>query len=228
MRSRLALVASDPLDSVASGCPVRMRGLELQSICRACHGLPPLPQRRLARKDTLCFEGDPADRLFAIIEGHLKEERVLEDGRTLGIRLLQPGDLAGAEALVTSSYQCTVQALGSARVCAVPVNAVEEQLRSRAAQGLALVRAFSQQIVELRDAMILLGSMSAEERIRIVLRQLTSTHARGAWLRLPLSRQELADLLGLALGTVSRTVQRFARDGDIELSGRNIRVLRPL
>ncbi len=86
-----------------------------------------------------------------------------------------------------------------------------------------MAAALSNEMCGLRDSMLLLSSMSAVERVRTVLERLLDDAPVGAWVRLPLSRQELGDLLGLALATVSRTVRALERDGCYEVSGRRIR-----
>ena len=54
--------------------------------------------------------------------------------------------------------------------------------------------------------------------------QLIGEVPAGTWVTLPLTRKELGELLGLALATVSRTIQRLARAGLLEVRGRRVRV----
>lgn len=159
-----------------------------------------------------------------MVEGYVRESCTLEDGRTLGIRLVRPGELVGMEAFAFEPYQCTAEALTPARISKIPVADVERTLLNTPAQGVILSRALGREAIELRESMMMVGSMTAEERVRAVLDRLIDSTPRGTWTRLPLSRQEMAELLGLALGTVSRTLQRLARQGLFEVSGRMIRV----
>lgn len=221
--ARLDLRGGAP-DPEGVACPVRERGLELRSACDGCEGRPGAGQRILERHAVLYLEGDRGDSVFGVVEGYVRESRTLEDGRTLGIRLVRPGDLVGTEAFAFEPYQCTAETLTPARICRIPVPDVERTLLRTPAQGVLLSRALGREAIELRESMMMVGSMTAEERVRVVLERLLESTPRGKWTRLPLSRQEMAELLGLALGTVSRTVQRLAREGRFEVSGRMIRV----
>ncbi|MGM0575013.1 MAG: Crp/Fnr family transcriptional regulator [Myxococcota bacterium] len=199
--------------------------MELRSLCARCDGHPPYGQVELQRGGVLHLQGDVADALFLVVEGVLCETHVTEDGRGQGIRLVQPGDATGSEAMVRDEYQCSVEALTRARVCRIPVSDVEARMQDEPSQGPALCRVLASELVGLRDQVMAIGAMTAEERVEAVLRTLTSHAAAGAWVRLPLTRGELGELLSLAQGTVSRCIQRMARAGTLEVRGRRVRFL---
>lgn len=204
-------------------CVVRGAGIELSGRCGGCDGHPGQGQRCLEPKAVVYLGGAEADAVYCVIEGHLKESVTTVDGRIIGIRLVHPGELFGTECLLGGTYQCTVEALTAARICRVSDEELQTVLHERPEQGLALAQAMGRQLQRLRDSMVRLAAMSAEEKIRAVLEELLGDTEVGEWLTLPLSRQELADLLGLSLPTVSRTVRRFEREGSYEVSGRKLR-----
>jgi CRP/FNR family transcriptional regulator len=202
-----------------SPCPLHEKKLHLRASCSTCSGRP-ANQINLQRHGTLYLEGDVADAVFTTVEGFLQETRTLPDGRVQGIRLIKPGDLIGTEGLSQSHYQGTVEAVTHARVCKVQVQAVIDRVRGTPEQGLAVVRALSEEATSLRSAVLLVGAMTAEERVRSLLLDMTDRAAPGEWTKLPITRQELADLVGLAPATVSRVVQRLARSGLVTVRGR--------
>lgn len=169
----------------------------------------------------LHLQGDAATAVFLVIEGTLIETSSTEDGRTQGIRLLQPGDLTGAEAMISDQYQCSVEALTPARVCRVPVSEAEARLEGTSSQGVALCRALTGELMDLRQRIMTVGPMPAQERVEAVLRKLAGDG--GEWVRLPLNRRELGELLALTQETVSRCVQRLKRAGVLQTQGRRIR-----
>ncbi|MBI4821396.1 MAG: Crp/Fnr family transcriptional regulator [Deltaproteobacteria bacterium] len=209
-------------------CAVRGNGIEPRDACASCYGRPPSGQRSLRKGQFLYVEEDPGTHVFPVIEGFLKEEVDLADGRSQGIRILKPGDVAGLEALGAPNYRATTQAITAARVCFVPVAEYRATLGKRADQGLALSSLLTQHVGSLRQSVLRLGAMSAEERIKSVLGELVPTAELGTWVKLPVSRKELAEIAGLSLGTVSRQVHRMARDGLLEISGRRVRLLQPI
>ncbi|MFZ4578056.1 MAG: Crp/Fnr family transcriptional regulator [Myxococcota bacterium] len=200
-------------------CPVCEKKIHLRPSCSTCNGRP-ANQLNIQRHSTLYLEGDVADAVFTAVDGFLQETRALPDGRTQGIRLIKPGDLIGTEALSHGVYQGTVEAVTHARVCRVPVQAVLDRIRGTPEQGVAVVKALSEEATSLRRSVLLVGAMTAEERVRALLLDLTDRAEPGSWTRLPITRQELADLVGLAPATVSRVVQRLARAGLVTVRGR--------
>lgn len=199
-------------------CPLRKAGLEPREACASCTGAAP---RSIGAGQVLYLEGDRGSAIFALIEGSLRESRSLPDGRTLGIRLVAPGEIVGTEALAGDAYQCTVEAMAPSRICAVPIAELRAAIDRRPGQGLRLAGALAAELERLRDAMLELGAMTADERVRSVIERFLGPP--GTWMRLPLGRRDLAELLGLSPSTVSRALKQLERGGFVEVSGRNIR-----
>ena len=175
----------------------------------------------------MCLEGAPADAVLAVVDGYLRESTQTSEGRTASLRLLRPGDVAAADALLHGEYACSIETMTAATVCVVPAERLEDALLEPTEPARALVGALSAQVVALRESARRLVSMTAEQKVRSLLEELTADDPRGSWVELPLTRSALADHLGLALGTVSRTIQRMARSGEIEVRGQRIRWSRP-
>ena len=209
------------------GCPIRDSALMLRGACLSCRGRPRTGQVELRRGAILYVERDDADAIYGLIEGFVRETRTLPDGRTQGIRLACPGDLLGTEILASLPYQCTAEALTDARVCLIRRADLEALHHLRPEQGLELTAALGREAAELRESLLMLGSLSAEERVEATLDRLLGSVPPGQWLRLPLSRAELAEFVGLAPETVSRVIHRLARAGHFEVRGRRVRVPDP-
>ncbi len=206
-----------------SECPIRRSGLQLRRSCEDCQGRPQSGQSTITKGSLLYLERSQSDVVYVLVEGFIRETRTLADGRTQGIRLACPGDLIGSEAFANLPYQCTAEALTDGRVCKIRCSEVEALHAEQPEQGMELTAAMGREAAGLRDAVLLVGSMTAEERVKSILDRLLTSVEPGEWLRLPLSRIELAELVGLVPETVSRCIQRFARAGHIEVSGRRIR-----
>lgn len=208
---------------MSGGCPLFGPTQEPRD-CGSCSHGNGRARTELLPKQLLHLEGDPATTIYGVLEGFLRETRTLEDGRIVGLRILRPGDLVGTETLSRESYQCTVEALTAARLCRATMPELERNLMAQPSEGLRLSRAVEDGAARLRDGMVALGSMSAEERVKSALLQLIGEVPAGTWVTLPLTRKELGELLGLALATVSRTIQKLARAGMLEVRGRRVRV----
>jgi CRP-like cAMP-binding protein len=175
-------------------------------------------------RSTIIDEGDEAKSVFLITEGAVMLSKLLPDGRRQIIELLGPGDVFGLTC--TRVHDASAETLSPTRIVAYDRRHLDE---SPALQQLMHDRMRSQ-ICALHDHAVLLGRKSAAERVATFLMRLLP--GRGgvdcigggkkdeARVRVPLTRQEIADYLGLTLETVSRAFSQLKRDG-ILAYGRN-------
>lgn len=178
----------------------------------------------------VCIEGNPCHHVASIRKGQVKLYKHGSNGRTQVIGTFGPGFLLGYEALHDRPYQSSAEALTDIEVCA----ASREDMASLIGQfpdvALGLVGFLCHRISQLESQTLVLGTFSAGQRLAAYL---LSAHESTAPFghRLPatlnLSRQELADTLGMARETLIRLLNRFATEGLIALRGSSILVREP-
>ncbi len=205
------------------GCPVKEAGIGPSARCDGCDGRPARGQRRIRPRTPICEDGGPATHVFSMISGYAREIRVA-GGQTVGLRLIGPGELIGVDGIWTGRYGCTVEALTAATVCVIDTRSVSSHLDDDAEKRTAIERFLAAQVDQLREIVMRRQAMTAEERVLSLLREVLGAQSPNTWMRLPFSRCELAEHLGLAEGTVSRMIQRLARKGLIEVDGRMFRM----
>lgn len=188
-------------------------------------------RRPLAPGETLFRAGDPLGSVFVASEGAFKTVAVNEAGEehVLGFHL--PGELFGLDAIGSGRHRCDAVALIESRACEVPFSGlagIAAQLPSLQQQ---LLRVMGQSADRDRDHVDALSRRQANERIALFLQGLGERYRRigrpADDFRLPMSRDEIARHLGLALETVSRGFGRLQDEGTIEVAGRRVRVLEP-
>ncbi|MHB8535356.1 MAG: fumarate/nitrate reduction transcriptional regulator Fnr [Sulfuricaulis sp.] len=188
-------------------------------------------RRTLKKGEALYRLGDPLQSLYAISRGALKTTGLIEDGRVQITGFYLPGELIGIDAINTDRHPCSAEALETSEVCDIPYTALEELAQKIPGLQHQLLRIMSREILRDEEMLMLLGRMTAEERLASCLTSFSRRFARlgnaTAEFRLCMSRQDLGDYLGLALETVSRLLSRFQEDGLIGVQGRRI-VLRDL
>jgi CRP/FNR family transcriptional regulator len=201
--------------------PLGLNELDLSALDKV------IKRRRSLKKGELLYRfGDPLKFLYAIRAGTFKTAGLMEDGRVQVTGFHLSGELLGIDAINTDQHPCSAEALETSEVCEIPYHALEEL--SQQVQGLQhqLLRIMSREIVRDEQLLMMLGRMTAEERLASCLLSFSHRQTRlgqsGTDLKLAMSRQDLGDYLGLALETVSRLFSRFQEDGLISVQGRQI------
>lgn len=187
-------------------------------------------KRPVEAEGRLFRQGDVMDAVYVAREGAFKTVVVDEDGNEQVIGFHLPGELIGLDALGTGVHRCEAVALSRAHVCEVPF----DELATIAARvpGLQrqLMRVIGQSLGRDQDHREMLVRRQANERIALFLHGLVERlriiGEPGDHIRLPMSRDDIARFLGLALETVSRGFTRLQNDGVISARGRRIEILR--
>jgi len=169
---------------------------------------------RFARNNEIYGENEPAEYLYQVISGAVRTYRMLDDGRRQISAFYLPGDIFGVEAgemhLSSAEAICDAQILVAKRSA---VMARAEHEKSLARQLWLLTVRELQRVQEHSLALI----KSADERVAGFLLEMAGRNSSGAAIELPMSRQDIADYLGLTIETVSRTFSQFVHSGTIAL-----------
>ena len=189
-----------------------------------------IKRRRPIRKgDTLYRTGDPLRSLYAVRRGTFKTSGILEDGRVHVTGFFLSGEMLGFDAITADRHPCTAEALETSDVCEIPYERLEELGQLVPGLQHQLLRIMSREIVRDEQMLVMLGRMTAEERLATFLVSFSQRQSRLGLsqtdLSLAMSRQDLGYYLGLALETVSRLFSRFQEQRLIEVIGRQVRLL---
>jgi CRP/FNR family transcriptional regulator, anaerobic regulatory protein len=185
-------------------------------------------RRRLKRGDSLFKAGDPFNALYAIRSGFLKTTVLNADGREQVTGFQMGGELLGLDGIGTGRYNGNAVALEDSEACVLPFALIEQLGREIPAIQRNLHSVLSREIVRDHGVMMLLGSMSAEERLAAFLlnlsRRFTARGYSASDFHLRMTREEIGSYLGLKLETVSRLFSRFQTDGLIEVQQKHVRI----
>lgn len=191
-------------------------------------------QRRLVRGDTLVRAGDPPLVCANLQSGVMKIASVTPAGTEAIVGLLYPGDFVGrpyAGAANHNSADHDIVALNDVELCVFPRAAFETALGDHRRMEQMLLQRTLVELDRARHWLVRLGRATAGARVAGFLndmaRRLAVNDCRrgdggvtpGATFELPLSRGEIADLLGLTIETVSRQMTRLRAAGTIGLPG---------
>jgi len=181
-------------------------------------------QRRLRRDAYLYYQGDPADHLFVLLEGRLKLTQVTPEGHQILLRYVGPGEAFAIPAILGGiDYPTSAQAVEDSLLLAWDRQSMRDLMRQAPALALRALDVVASHVREFQDRIRELSTERVERRIARALLRLARQTGRkveeGVLIDLPLSRQDLAEMTGTTLFTVSRTLSQWESQG-LVIAGR--------
>lgn len=176
-----------------------------------------------ASRDEIFAEEDTAEAVYRIVSGVVRICKFTEDGRRQIGEFHFPGDMFGLEADRVHNF--SAEAVTDCRIQTVKRRDLIEAARRDGELASALWDASSRELHRLHEHLFLLGRASAADRVMGFLRTMGERLRSPGVVDIPMSRQDIADHLGLNIETVSRTITQLRSEGAISLEGaRRIRV----
>jgi CRP/FNR family transcriptional regulator len=178
-------------------------------------------------------QGTDGPGVCCVRSGTLAERRLDSDGNTVLLALHYPSDLVGYRALLTGGeHQTSAEALGRATVCVIEAAAVAETMTHHPEVAMELLRRSSAEVDRAQDQLFRAATLSNRDRLILLLLDLLRRHGRagadGAQaIELPLSRRDLASMIGVRHETLSRLMGRLEADGLASFSGRHVTIADP-
>lgn len=191
-------------------------------------GNPLLARRqRLLAGQTLVRSGDPFQSLHTVRTGSLKSSLTLADGRRQVAGFHLPGDVVGLDGLADGQHQTTLTALEDSQTCSLVYRPLRDLGVRRPQVQADLHRLMSREVTRLQGHLLVLGSMSAAERLAALLldlsRRLASRGYSPVEFNLQMSFIDMASYLGITAETVYRTLGAFKAAKLLDVDSRRIR-----
>lgn len=218
---------SGPILRECGDCQIRHR-----AVCARCEPIELMQldeikyYRTFQAGQNVVWAGDRLDFVASVVTGVATLTQTLEDGRTQMVGLLLPSDFVGRPGRDHAPY--TVHATTEVVMCCFRRRPFEKLLSTTPNISQRLLEMTLDELDAAREWMVLLGRKTSREKIAsllaIIARRDASLNLSGAMGRmefeLPLTREAMADYLGLTLETVSRQISALKRDGIISLEGK--------
>lgn len=185
--------------------------------------------RSVRRGETVYRAGDPFDSLYVARSGSLKTVMAHRDGRQQVTGLRLAGDPLGFDGISTGFHTCSAIALEDSSVCIIPYQALKHLCRETGALQDRMHRLMSEQLIRESSQMMVLGSLSADERVAAFLLDVSERNGQRGYshaeFNLRMTREDMGSYLGMTLETVSRTLSRFQKRGLIDAQGKLIKII---
>lgn len=177
---------------------------------------------------TIYHEGNRIHHIYCIHSGIVKLYKTGIEGKEQIVSFAQTGDIIGYRSILSKESACTTaKAIEDVVVCAISADQLFEILEHNNKFSLELMQLACKELGEANQFLTDIAQKSVRERLAevlIKLKEIFSVDHEG-FLRVSLTREELASLVGTATESVIRLLSEFKSDKYIELNGRRIRIL---
>ena len=199
---------------------------ELQSVLAAAR------ERSVEKDGFLFFQGDPAQTLYFLRRGKVRVSQVTPDGQQVLLRIVGAGALVGVVALVeNNTYPASTQALEESLALSWSRAELVRLLEKIPRLALNALQFMSGQLQHFQDRYRELATERVERRLaRTILRlanQAGKKTPQGVLIDLPLSRQDLAEMSGTTLYTVSRILSQWEGKGLVQVGRERVVITFP-
>ena len=169
-------------------------------------------------------EGETAEYLYKVIRGAVRTHKLLNDGRRQIGGFYLSGDVFGME--VDDVHRLSAEAICDSRILVVKRSGLVALAARQSDVARELWAMTARELGNLQNLMLTLGRKTAQERLAAFLLEMAARNCGGDAVDLPMSRQDIADYLGLTIETVSRTLTQLENASAIALPSSRRIVLR--
>jgi len=159
-------------------------------------------------------ENEPAEYLYHVVSGCVRTYKILSDGRRQVGGFYLPGDIFGLE--FTDEHTLSAETIADTKVLVVKRSALDSLCSRNISIAQDLFALTGRELQRAQDRILLLIK-SAQERVASFLLEMSERVAGSNAIELPMSRQDIADYLGLTIETVSRTLTSLETCAAIEV-----------
>jgi CRP-like cAMP-binding protein len=186
--------------------------------------------RLYQKKQALFHEGNPVQGLYCVYSGGVKVFKTGLGGKQLILRMAYAGDVVALEDIFYSKqYTASAEMIEEGRVCLVDKAILIDAIRSSSTLALSVMGALSSEVIYSEDERVELAQNPVRERMARLLTVLSESHGtpsgKGVRIDLPVSREEMAEMIGTASETAMRLLKEFRDDHLLEVDGRKIHIL---
>ena len=184
--------------------------------------------RMYKRGDILYNEGNRISGFYCIHSGIIKVFKTGIDGKEQIIRFARKGEIIAYRSVLSNEPACTsAKVIEDCHVCFIPSELLIQFVKTNPAFSFEIVKLTCHELAEANSYITDIAQKTVRERLAEVLLQLVNDFGIDdqKYLRISLTREELANIVGTATESVIRLLSEFKTDKIIELNGRRIKVL---
>jgi len=183
----------------------------------------------LQKNQHLYRERDEFQSVFAVRSGALKAYRTTDDGREQVTGFYFPGEILGFDGISNNAHASSAKALETSAICEIPFASLQKLSALMPSLQRHFFQLMSREITEDQQLITLLSKNSADERVAALMLSISLRNARrklsATQFRLPMSRVDIGNYLGLTVETVSRVFSRMQKLDILQVDNKEIEIL---
>lgn len=188
-------------------------------------------KKRLAAGDVLFSQGDPTSATYIVVVGRLRATQTTPDGQQIIIRYIGPGEFAGFMALSSgTNHPGSAIAVEETHLVGWSAGTIRALMEKHSSIALNALAALGTRYHEMQIRLREIATERVEQRIAHAILRLAKHAGRatpnGIEIAIPLSRQDLAEMSGTTLHTVSRLLSAWESAGLVDTGRRRVSVRR--
>lgn len=179
------------------------------------------------------MQGDPAAHAYVLVSGRVKMVQIAPNGQQITLRIMTPGQTFGGIAILQpqAGYPATAQAEEDSAAMAWDTAHLRELAKTEPSISLNAMQLMHGYITELQERQQALVTGRVEQRIARILLKLAADSGKktedGILIDIPLTRQDVAEMSGTTLFTVSRTMSEWERNGLLKIGRERVIIREP-
>jgi len=182
----------------------------------------------LSKGDYIFRGGDDAKAIYVVSSGSVKSYMLMENGEEQVLNFYMPGDVFGLDAMGGNRHVSSTVALENATVCKLPLSGLQDRVL-----GQGFLNMIAENLLRDHNLMLMLARKDADGRLASFLVDMSKRSEKYGYasddysvdvIKLSMTRQDIANYLGLAIETVSRALRRFQDSGMLEVTRRKVKI----
>ncbi|MGB5982286.1 MAG: Crp/Fnr family transcriptional regulator [Nonlabens sp.] len=184
--------------------------------------------RRIKKGDSIFEEGERLKGVFCVRSGVSKLSKLSDNGRDQVVKLVSKGEVLGQRSVITDEQtNLSAIALEDMEVCFIPKVSITDPLSENVHFTKAILNQMAQDLKYADDTIVNMAQKSVRQRLAEVLIYLEENYGKTEddFLKLQLTRADIADIIGTATELLIRTLTKFKKEGLVETSGKKIKLV---
>jgi CRP/FNR family transcriptional regulator len=192
-----------------------------------------ITRKKYKKGQILFFEGDVSDKFYIINKGKVKIFKYTKEGKEQILYILSEGDFIGYLSLLKKGkFDFNAEALDDVNMCILTKDAFDDIVKKNPEISLKILESLHDRVVSLENLVKILSTKDIEARIadllKVFAREFGHEEEEGIIIDMPLSREEMANYIGVTRETMSRKLSAMEDEGILELIGNKKIIIKDL